>query len=169
MRFWIVTALTLFGAVLRLAPHPENFVPIGALALFAGAKIENRRLALLVPIGALLLGDVAIGFHSLIPVVYLAFALVVWIGTRLTPEAAASGIALGGFVGSIVFFLLTNFAVWWTLGTYPPTLEGLLQCYVAGIPFFWRTLVGTLFYSAVLFGGLAALERRFPVLAREAR
>lgn len=168
MRTLTVIALVLFGAGLRLAPHPENFVPIGALALFAGAKLDDQRLALLVPLGALALGDVLIGFHALIPAVYLAFALVVQIGARLPSEPGAASIALGGVAGSVVFFLITNTAVWLAFDTYPHTVEGLLRCYVFGLPHFARTLAAALFYSAVLFGGFAFLERRFPALARGA-
>ncbi len=169
MRFWVLVALILGAALVRLAPHPANFVPIAAVALFAGSKIEDRRLAVLVPLVAMFLSDAAIGFHQLMHVVYLAFALIVLIGIRLGPEVGAGGIASGGIGGSMVFFLVTNFAVWLMPGaTYPPTIDGLIQCYVAGIPYFLRTLAGTLFYSGVLFGGLSLLERRFPVLAGQA-
>jgi hypothetical protein len=167
MRFSVLVALILGAALLRFLPHPQNFVPIAALALFAGAKIEDRRLALCVPILSLLIGDVITGFHELTLITYLAFGLVVWIGTRLGAGAGAAGILGGSVVGSAAFFLLTNFAVWWALGTYPPTPEGLLQCYIAGIPYFLRTLASTLCYSGLLFGTMSILESRFPALARE--
>ena len=79
----------------------------------------------------------------------------------------AAGIVGGSVIGSAAFFLLTNFGVWWALGTFPPTLEGLIQCYVAGIPHFLRTLASTLCYSGVLFGTKSILESQFPRLARE--
>ena len=167
MRFWVLIALILGAALLRFLPHPQNFVPIAALALFAGAKLEDRRLALFVPILTLLIGDVITGFHELTLITYLAFGLVVWIGTRLGADVGAAGIVGGSVIGSAAFFLLTNFGVWWALGTFPPTLEGLIQCYVAGIPHFLRTLAGTLCYSGVLFGTMSMLESRFPRLARE--
>jgi hypothetical protein len=65
---------------------------------------------------------------------------------------------------SVLFFVLTNFGVWAFDALYPKTLEGLMACYVAAIPFFRNTLLGDLSYTVVLFGGFALLERRIPVL-----
>ena len=67
--------------------------------------------------------------------------------------------------GSVLFFLVTNFGAWLASPVYPRSGAGLLQAYIAGVPFFQWTLLGTLAYAAILFGGFALLRRRLPVLA----
>jgi hypothetical protein len=165
-RFLLLNLLVLGAALSRLLPHPHNFTPIGALALFSGACFSNRWAAFAVPILGLLIGDIPTGFHALTLFVYGAFALEVIIGFWLRRRRTPLFIAGGTFVGAMVFFLVTNFGVWAMLGTYPPTLEGLLDCYVAGLPYFRNTLAGDFFYVGVLFGGLWVLQSVFPI-ARE--
>jgi len=155
------------AAASRLLPHPPNFTPIAAIALFGGASFYDRRVAFLVPLAAMLLSDLVIGFHRLMPLVYGSFALTVllgfWLRRRRTPQTVL-GVALAS---SAVFFAITNFGVWAMGSLYPHTLEGLIAAYVAAIPFFRNTVLGDLCYASVLFGGFALLERPFPVL-REA-
>jgi hypothetical protein len=109
-----------------------------------------------------------LGFYSHMAVVYFSFALIVCVGLWLQKRRSAFNIAGAALASSILFFLLTNFGVWAFGSLYPKTLEGLLACYVAAIPFFQNTLQGDLFFSVVLFGGFALLERSFPKL-REPR
>lgn len=156
----------IFGAAaMRLVPHPPNFEPIGALALFAGAHVDNRRWALLLPLAAMFLSDAVIGFHDQMPLVYGAFALTVGMGFSLRGRRGPLRVAAMAVGASALFFALSNLGVW-ALGTlYPRTVEGLLACYVAAIPFFGNTLAGNLFYAAVLFGTFALAERAVPGLA----
>ncbi|GAC1662906.1 MAG: hypothetical protein NVS9B4_17120 [Candidatus Acidiferrum sp.] len=156
-------------AGLRVVPHPWNFAPIGATALFSGAVIKDKRLALLIPLAALFAGDILIGFHKLIPFVYVSFVVSVAIGFFLRDGRSIGRIGLAVLLGAIQFFVVTNFAVWLLLDSYPRTGPGLAACYVAGIPYFWNTLAGDLLYSALLFGSFALAERIFPVVGTSAR
>ncbi|HTQ61755.1 MAG TPA: DUF6580 family putative transport protein [Candidatus Solibacter sp.] len=157
-------ALTMIAlvAALRIAPHPWNFTPIGALAIFAGATIRNRRLAFVTPLLALFAGDIFIGFHRLMPVVYASFLVSVAIGLWLRNRRTVTRIGAATLAGTLQFFLVTNFAVWAAGLNYPRTGTGLLACYAAGIPFFWNTLAGDAIYATLLFGGFALAERLFP-------
>ena len=164
-RTLVITGIVLAAAGLRLAPHPMNFAPIGALALFGGAYFSNKREALAIPLLSLILGDVFTGFHQLIPFVYASFLVSVTIGFWLRRKRSAPRIAAATLAGAIQFFLVTNFALWASsIGSFPKTAGGLVACYVAGIPLFWNTLAGDAFYATLLFGGMALAERRFPVL-----
>jgi hypothetical protein len=156
--------IILIAAALRIAPHPWNFTPIGAMALFSGAVVRDRRLAFVFPLLALFVGDIFVGFHKLMPLVYASFLLSVLIGRWLQNHRTPARITLAALLGAAQFFLVTNFAVWQFLGTYPHTASGLLSCYVAGIPFFWNTLAGDALYALVFFGGFAFAERMFPAL-----
>jgi len=152
------------AALLRLAPHPPNLTPITAVALFGGAYFSDKRLALLAPLAALFLSDLFIAFHHQMPVVYGSFAVIVGIGLWLQRRRTAVRIAAAALASSVVFFVLTNFGLWATTSYYPHTFDGLVACYIAAIPWFRNTVVGDLFYTAILFGGFALLERRFAVL-----
>jgi uncharacterized protein DUF6580 len=164
-RTLVVTTIVLAAAAIRLAPHPMNFTPIGALALFGGAYFASKRQALIVPLLSLMIGDAITGFHKLIPFVYTSFLVSVAIGFWLRRKRSATRMGAATLAGAIQFFLVTNFAVWVTsIGSYPKTAAGLAACYIAGIPFFWNTLAGDAFYAAVLFGGMALAERKFPAL-----
>jgi Family of unknown function (DUF6580) len=151
-----------------LLPHPWNFTPIGAMALFGGAQFASKRVAFLLPMTALFLGDLALGLHRLMPFVYGCFALTVCLGFWVRRNRRAGRIVIASLISSTVFFLVTNFSVWAFLGTYPMTTTGLVECYVNGLSLFRNGLLGDLFYAGVLFGGLALAERRFASL-REPR
>lgn len=157
-------AAILIAAAMRLLPHPPNFSPIAAMALFSGAYMPRRGLAFIAPLAALLLSDAIIGFHALMPIVYGSVALVVCLGWLLSSRRTPARIALAAVAGSVTFFLITNFAVWAFGDMYPKTLEGLAACYVAALPFFQNGLAGDLFFTAFLFGGFAIAERLMPVL-----
>lgn len=164
LRLLAIFAAIVGAAALRLAPHPPNFTPIGAMALFGGAYADRRWLAFIVPLGALLVSDMVIGFHALMPFVYGSVAVIVLLGRVALKRRSPLRIGLTAVAGSVVFYLVTNFGVWLQLGTYPHTPAGLLACYVAAIPYFQNTLAGDLFYNGLLFGGFALLERSVPAL-----
>src|SRR5437667_10575215 len=157
-------ALIVLAAALRVAPHPWNFTPVGAMALFSGALLKDRRLAFFFPLLALFLGDIFVGFHKLIPIVYASFLINVAIGLWLRDRRTVARISLATLLGAIQFFFVTNFAVWWLLNSYPKTTSGLAACYLAGIPFFCNTLAGDAFYAVLLFGAYALAERFVPAL-----
>jgi hypothetical protein len=163
-RLLVLISMILLAAATRLIPHPPNMTSLTAVALFGGAYFSDKRLAFAVPLIALFLSDLVLGFYHHMEVVYLSFALIVTIGLWLQSHRTALPIAGAALVSSVLFFALTNFGVWAFDALYPKTLGGLIACYVAAIPFFQNTLIGDLLYTAVLFGGFALLENRVPAL-----
>jgi hypothetical protein len=161
-------ALVLIGlaAALRIAPHPWNFTPVGAMALFSGAVLKDRRLAFLFPLLALFIGDIFIGFYKFMFIIYASFLISVAIGLWLRGRRTVARISLATLLGAIQFFLVSNFAVWQFLNTYPHNLRGLRACYIAGIPLFWNTLAGDAVYVAVFFLGYGLAENFFPALRK---
>jgi len=158
--------IVLAAAASRLIPHPPNFTPIAAIALFGGATFSDKRLAFLVPLLAMALSDIVIGGFSIVtPFVYTSFSAIVCIGLLL--RASKDPIRIGGasVAGALLFFVVTNFAVWLVAGYYPKTLAGLEACFVAAIPFFRNTLLSDLLYTGLLFGLWFLAERRWPSLA----
>ena len=154
------------AAAMRLVPHPPNFSPIAAMALFSGAYLPRRAIAFVAPFAALLLSDLVLGFYAGMNFVYFSFGLTVLIGWAVASRKSPLVIGAAAIASSTLFFVLTNFGMWLFSGFYPLTREGLVACYVAAIPFFQNTLAGDLFYTALLFGGFALAERLFPVIRR---
>ena len=152
------------AAALRLVPHPPNFTPIGAMALFSGAYFGRRGLAFIAPLGAMLLSDAVLGFYSGMQYTYLAVGLIVLIGWAVRSRISPVRVGAGAIGSSILFFVISNFGTWLTSGIYPHTSAGLAGCYLAAIPFFQNTLAGDLFYAGLLFGGFALIERLIPSL-----
>ncbi len=167
-RCLLALVIIVIAAGLRIAPHPWNFTPIGAMALFSGALVRDRRLAFLFPLVALFAGDLFLGFYKLMPVIYASFLLSVLIGRLLQNRRTLARVTGAMLLGATQFFIVTNFGVWAAGGLYPRTLAGLAACYIAGIPFFWNTLAGDAFYVGILFGGFALAERWFPALREPA-
>ena len=171
----VLAGLIVIAALTRLLPHPPNFSPVEAVALFGGAYFASKRWAFIVPLAGLFVSDVALAainggtyatwFSSAgIWLVYLCIALTTALGLNLRGRVSGARVLGYSLVGSALFFLVTNFGAWMSDPSYPKTAAGLMAAYVAGIPFFQWTVLGTLFYSAALFGGFALLRRRVPAL-----
>jgi hypothetical protein len=156
------------AALLRLMPHPPNFSPIDAMALFSGAYLGRRTLAFAAPIGALLLSDAILGFYPGMAFQYGAVALIVILGWLALARVSALRVGATAIASSVLFFVVTNFGTWVLSGMYPPNAAGLAACYVAAIPFFQNTIAGDLVFAGVLFGGFALLERSVPKLRLQA-
>jgi hypothetical protein len=166
-RFGIQT-LSSFGTPdLRL--YPWNFSPMAAICLFGGARFADRRWAFAVPLSAVVFSNFFIGlisgegsyvFDSAMPLVIATFALIVWLGTWLRNRDSAWQIAGIALLSEIVFFVVTNFAVWAFSDTYPHTAEGIVRCYTMALPFFRNSLIGMAAYGTILFGGFAFAQKR---------
>ena len=143
-KHFIIALIMVLAAFSRLIPHPPNFAPITAIALFSGFYVTNKFLVYALPIGIMILSDLFIGFSSITFFVYFAFLIVSFIGTQ---SKNPSFLAI--LISSSSFFIITNFGVW-ILGGYPKTWTGLATCYTMAIPFFKNSLMGDFFYSGVM-------------------
>lgn len=163
----LAAILVVLGILTRLAPHPANFTAIGAVGLFAGA-IMPKKWAVVIPVLAMAVSDILIGFHSLMVFTWGCMMLSVGIGLVMRHKLKPGVVFVGSLVGSIQFFLITNWAVWMFTPMYSKGIDGLFASYVAGLPFFRNMIAGDLFYVAALFGVYAlvriALQRKVPVL-----
>lgn len=163
-RLTALIAIILTAALLRLLPHPPNFTPIAAMALFGGAYLADRRVAVAATLAALFISDLFLGLYVEMWAIYVSMALVVLLGGFLSQTRSPLRIAGVALTGSVLFFVLTNFATW-ALGTmYPLTLAGLVQCYAAAIPFFQNSLAGDAVFTLLLFGGFALAQKAAPAL-----
>ena len=176
-RFIVLTGIVIAAAFMRLIPHWPNFTPIAAMALFGGAYFGRKFLAYAIPLAAMLLSDIVIGFHNGMLAVYIAFAITVTIGLFLRKKINVTTIVSASLASSVLFFLITNFAAWLTSPhIYSADLVGLMNCYAAGlvffndgslgISFFMNEIMGGLFYNTMFFGAFYLAKSRIPALAR---
>jgi hypothetical protein len=166
MDLLLVGFLIAFDVAARLLPHAPGLWPFAASALFAGRMVRTPALAFLMPLAALALSNTALPGDDwrITLTVYLAIALPALFGMLTKGYRAIVVVPAASIASSLIFFIATNFAVW-AFGTlYSHDWQGLVQCYVAALPFLDKTILGDLFWVAVLFGG-AALVQYTPRLA----
>lgn len=138
----LVSLIILFGLLTRFIPHPPNFTPIIAMVLFGSVYLENKKLAILIPLTIMILSDYFLGYGLVSLWVYGSLGLVSLLG-YITRKSNITNMLLA----SVIFFIVTNFGVW--LMGYPKTLDGFILCYTLAIPFFTNTLISTIMYSVV--------------------
>lgn len=159
---FVITAI-LVAVIMRLIPHWPNFTPVAAIAIFGGAYINRKALAFVLPIAVMFISDLIIGFHTTMLAVYAGMLISVGIGIMLRNRVKIGNVAIASIVSSVIFFLITNFAAWYSgLMPYTHDFAGLIQAYIAGVPFFNNGLLGDLFYSTILFGSFYLVSRRVP-------
>ena len=147
----IIPLIIILAAIMRLIPHPPNFTPIIAMGLFSGYCIKNKTIAILLPIMAMFFSDLFLGFHLTIYWVYGSLVIATILGMLLIKGINMKSFLISSLSASSSFFLITNFGVWLTSAYYPKTIDGLLICYTMALPFFGNTLLGTFFYTGLLF------------------
>ncbi len=148
----LIVGIIILAAASRLVKHPMNFTPVGAMALFGGWYF-TKKYYVIIPLLVMFLSDMFIGFYDwrLTAVVYLGMALMFGIGWLLKKKASWRRVVIGSLTGSVIFFLITNFAVWALYSWYPHTWAGLANCFAMALPFFKNSLAGDLFYGVALF------------------
>ena len=156
--FGLLTAMGILG---RLVPHPPNFTPIAATALFAGFFFRSATVAACVPVAALIVGDLVTGAYDprLMAVVYASLVIPLACRSVLRRRLSPLRLALCSMISSVIFFAATNLAVWLFGDWYPRTLAGLTSCMIAGVPFFRNTVCGDLAFSAAIFSCYAVAVR----------
>jgi hypothetical protein len=167
MKNTVLVMMILGGALSRLIPHVPNLTAITAIALLGGAAFSSRTASIFVPLAAMWISDLILGFHNTMPFVYFAVALI----------SLASGFALKGpsrwarlpimtIASSLFFFIVTNFGVWMMDSFYPKTAGGLVTCYDMALPFLGTQVLGDLFYTGLIFGAVSIFKMLDPQVAR---
>ena len=149
--YYAIIGIIILLATARLLPHPPNFTPILGMAVFSGAIISRRLIAYLIPLAAMLLSDLYLGLHSSIPIIYFSLAVCVLIGTFIESKVSFLNSFLGISLGVLVFFLITNFMVWYGSGMYEYSISGLMTCYFMGLPFVQNTFISSILYGMGAF------------------
>lgn len=153
--------LIVLGITARFLPHPANFAPIGAIALF-GALYLPKKYALIIPLLAMFISDIFIGFYTwqIMLSVYAGFVLMGIFGLIIRKHKNFTSVLSVTLLSSVLFFLITNAAVWLFGTMYTHNFSGLMQSYIMAVPFFKNSLMGDLFYVGVLVGGYEFVANR---------
>lgn len=165
----LITGLIFAVVIFRIIPHPFNFTPVLAMSLFAGAKLNNKKWSILIPVAALFLSDIILSFmnnyplfHNTIFFVYGAIILTVLMGWNLSSNKLQVGkTAILTIISSVLFFVITNLGVWMFSNLYSLDTSGLINCFAMAIPFFKYSLLGDAFFVAVLFGAYQWIASRY--------
>jgi len=164
--FLLLAGMILAATFVRFIPHPPNFAPIAAMALFGGAYFTKKWVAFLVPLAAMFITDLFIGFHATMWAVYLSFAIIVVLGMIMIKQKKIGNIFFASVSASVLFFIITNFGLWISIPYYAKTGAGLAACYIAAIPFFHQTLLGDLFFVGIMFGLYELVKAKYPSLVK---
>ena len=178
LKFPVLCMLLLLAVASRLIPHPANFAPMGAMALFGSAYFNRKYLALLLPLLATWLSDLFINnviyvqyypkftwFYEGFYWQYGTYVLIGLLGLLIFNKVNLKRVLTGSLVSALVFLIITNFGCWIGSTIYPQNLTGLMECYAMGIPFLKGTLLGDLFYCGILFGSFEFIKVKVPALA----
>jgi hypothetical protein len=189
---FFITGLSLYTLSMRLMPYalehlgveieppgtfyPWNFSPMTAFCLFGAAYYARMRFAFLLPVAVWFAGDLGIwalsgkvewAFHDNMVTVYVGILVIIALGTWLRGMQSLSAVCLTGLVGESIYFLITNFGVWYFSTQYTKDLAGLEQCYLLALPFFKHSLISTLIFTALIFSPYILKERKALAVARE--
>lgn len=153
IKYLMVAIFALTSVIIRLLPHPSNFVPVGALALFLG-KYFSKKTAVIIIFLTMAASDLFLGFYQpvLMAFVYGSFLIYGFLGSWMKKSGKWQVILSSSVLGSVIFYLLTNFAVWAFTPWYSHNISGLIQSYFMALPFFKNSLMADLFYGALFFG-----------------
>ena len=159
LEFIVALFFVLIGVGFRLVPHAPNFAPIAAIALFGGVYF-SKKIAVIIPVSAMLISDIFLGFYDLklMAFVYGSFILCAVLGFWLKNHKKWHTVAGTAVLSSVLFFIITNFAVWAFSPWYAKTFSGIIQCYIMALPFFRNSLLGDIFYGFVFFGSYELAE-----------
>ena len=152
-KYIFLVSVISFAILSRFLPHPPNFTPVTAIALLSSKGFNNRWIGLLIPIIIMFISDLVLGLHGSIPFVYGAFILISIFGSFV--KKINIGVVLSS---SVIFFLVSNFGVWFLY--YPSTFTDLVTCYTLAIPFFLNTILGDLFFSALMIYSFYYMQKR---------
>ena len=175
LRFSLIALFIFLAAISRFLPHPPNFTPVGGMALFGAAYFAKKYWAFIIPFLAIWLSNLVIdnvfmaqyyeGFQWFSqPYVFISFALIAVMGLFLLKKINLKNLLVSSVLASSLFFLVTNLGSWFMdpMNLYADDFSGLVACMTAGIPFFWNTLIGDMFYVLVLFGSFEWIQSKFP-------
>ena len=175
----VVSLLIIILAFSRLIPHIPNFSPLGAICLFGAANFHRKWQAFFIPIFATWIGDLYLNnyvynqgqedfiwFYQGFYWQYMSYVIIALLGLILFKNKINASKILGGAIGaSLLFFFISNLGVWTIGKMYPKSFSGLINCYIAGLPFIKGTLIGNLFYTPIMFYSYFMLQDKFPVLS----
>ena len=175
-RLILLAVMVISTACLRFLPFafsmPFHFSPVNAIALFSGAYFANRFQSFLIPLLSIWVSDLFLNYlymHQFQPFYsgfywqYGTYILLVIVGSLITSKTRVTPIVLASLGASLLFFIITNFGVWFSFDMYPKTFAGLVLCYEAAIPFFKNTLISDLCFTTVLFGAAVLINKKYPL------
>jgi hypothetical protein len=145
-----IISLIILIIILRIIPHPHNFTPIISFAIMGSWLFQNQMKTIILTFIIMVTSDLILGFYENIFYVYAALLFII-LSFAKNKKYNYQNLILKGFLGSLIFFVLTNFCVWIFEDIYPKTLSGIFSCFIYAIPFFKNTLISTVMFNYIIF------------------
>ena len=150
-KIFIILLMTILLIMSRLITDIPNFTPTIALVIFTGYFIKNRYTVLLIILISQGISDFYIGLHDSMLFIYFSFLLIAFISPLVIKKLNLSSVITASLIGPVIFFIISNFGVWYSMNIYSNDMRGLIECYLAGVPFFDETLISTLLFSITIY------------------
>lgn len=154
----LIIIVSTLGLIFRIIPHVPNFSPFLAIVMFSGVYTSHKK-SLIIPFIALFISDLFLGFYHwpVMLAVYGSYTLMAVLGIWLKKHKSALNITTGALASGLLFFVITNLAVWGSSSWYTHDLSGLSYCFALAVPFFRMTILSNLLYTGLLFGSYEAI------------
>lgn len=143
----------------RWIEGPQNFTASMAVFLFSAAYFRSFVGRILLPFAALFVSDLVLGLHSIHWFVYGSYFIIAAMAVLCLAQWNFKKVFATSLIGSLFFFLVTNFGVWWQSGLYASSWEGLMQAYTMALPFFRNSLLSNVGLSLAVFYVAQSLSR----------
>ena len=143
----------------RMISDIPNFTATIALIMFTSYLIRDKFLSVLVILVSQIISDLYIGIYSSMFFVYGAYVFIALLSPIIMNKLNFKSVLISSLVTPTIFYIVSNFGVWITGSTYPLSLDGLIMCYVAGIPFFDETLLSTVVFSVTIYATMKLIVK----------
>ena len=180
LKFITLSLILLIAVASRIIPHPSNFAPMGAMALFGATYFDRKYFGILLPVLATWISDLFINnivyseyyptftwFYEGFYWQYITYIIIGLAGILILKKVTLPRLLIGSLASSLIFFLITNLACWYNNPMYSQDVTGVFHCYIMGLPFLRGTLMGDLFYSTVLFTSFILIQYQVPKLKKQ--
>ena len=180
LKFLTLSLILLIAVASRMLPHPNNFAPMGAMALFGAAYFNRKYFGILLPVLATWISDLFINniiyakyyptftwFYEGFYWQYGTYILIGLFGIFLFKKVTLPRLLVGSLSSSLIFFFITNLSCWYNNPMYSKDIKGILDCYLMGLPFLKGTLMGDFFYSSILFTAFVLIQHQVPKLKKQ--
>jgi hypothetical protein len=137
----------------RLVPHFPNMVPLTVLSILAGV-IFRKSFAVIITLFSLFISDMLLGFFQT-HLVFGSWMLFTYSGCLFVmlfaPRSVRNNINVWSYLitSTFLYWLWTNLGTWLMTSLYSHNFSGVMNCFIAGLPFLRNAIIGNVIYMVI--------------------